>query len=121
MNEKINKITYTKKGDYYYPNISLPEDTNFSIGKYGRAHLRYIKQYNKFLYEDLLLNGGLNSYLHSIDEQCNIFLESTIKEFAKKENVTEELKASNQLEWVARMNNIKNRVEEIIYNEYIYK
>ncbi len=94
--------------------------TNFTIGRYGKAHLRYIKQYNKPLYTDLLLDGKLNKYLHSIDEKCNSLLDSIITKLAKQENVTEDLKANNQLEWVARMNNIKSRAEEIIYNEYVY-
>ena len=122
-NEYVNErtgITYILKGDYYSPNISIPKDTNFIIGRYGRSHLRYIKQYNKPLYTDLLLDGKLNSYLHSIDEKCNSLLENIITKLVKEENVTEELKANNQLEWVSRMNNIKNRAEEIIYNEYVY-
>ena len=71
-------------------------------------------------YNNLLLNGKLNTYLHSIDMKCNTVLESLITKLAKQENVTEDLKASYQLEWVTRMNNIKNRAEEIIYNEYVY-
>ena len=114
-------ITYTLKGDYYIPNIAIPKDTNFTIGRYGNAHLRYIKQHSRSLYTNLLLDGKLNKYLHSIDEKCNSLLESIIKQLAEQENVTEDLKANNQLEWVARMNNIKNRAEEIVYNEYIYK
>jgi hypothetical protein len=113
-------ITYTLKGEYYIPNLSIPKDTNFIIGRYGKAHLRYIKQYNKPFYMDLLLDGKLNNYLHSIDERCNTLLESIIAKLAKEENVTEDLKASQQLEWVARMNNIKNRAEEFVYNEIIY-
>lgn len=122
-NEYIDErtgITYTLKGDYYFPNLSIPKDTNFNIGRYGKAHLRHIKQYNKPLYIDLLLDGKLNQYLYSIDKKCNTLLESIINELTKKENITEELKISNQLEWVAKMNNIKNRAEEIVYNEYVY-
>lgn len=118
--DKKTKIEYIKNGDYYYPNLSIPKDTNYTIGRYGRAHLRHIKQYNKPLYTDLLLDGKLNTYLHSIDEKCNSLLDSIITKLAKQENVTEDLKANNQLEWVARMNNIKSRAEEIIYNEYVY-
>lgn len=122
-NEYVDKrtgITYVLKGDYYYPNLSIPKDTNFTIGRYGREHLRYIKENKKILYTDLLLDGKLNNYLHSIDEKCKKLLESIITKLAKKENVTEELKVQNQLEWVARMNNIHNRAEEIVYNEYVY-
>ena len=113
-------ITYTLKGDYYFPNLSIPKDTNFTIGRYGKAHLRYIEKHNIPLCTELRLDGKLNTYLHSIDEKCNSLLASIITKLAKNENVTEELKASNQLEWVARMNNIKARAEEIVYNEYVY-
>lgn len=119
INQKT-KIEYIKNGDYYYPNLSIPKDTNYVIGKYGKAHLRYIEKHNIPLCTDLRLNGKLNTYLHSIDEKCNSLLESIITKLVKQENVTEELKANNQLEWVARMNNIKNRAEEIVYNEYVY-
>ena len=113
-------ITYTLKGDYYIPNLTIPKDTNYNIGKYGRARLKYIKKYKATLVTDLLLDGKLNSYLHSIDEKCKTLLDNIMTKLAKEENVTEYLKASNQLEWVDKMNNIKNRAEEIIYNEYIY-
>ena len=97
-NEYVDKrtgITYTLKGDYYYPNLSIPKDTNFTIGRYGKAHLRYIKENKRVLYTDLLLDGKLNNYLHSIDEKCKKLLESIITKQAKKENITEELKAKN--------------------------
>ena len=118
--DQKTKIEYIKNGDYYYPNLSIPKDTNYIIGRYGKAHLRYIEKHNIPLCTDLRLNGKLNTYLHSIDEKCNSLLESIITKLVKQENVTEELKANNQLEWVARMNNIKNRAEEIVYNEYVY-
>ena len=120
--DEKTEIAYTLKGNYYFPNLSITKDRNFTIGRYGKARLRHIKQYNKVLYNNLLLNGKLNTYLHSIDMKCNTVLESLITKLAKQENVTEDLKASYQLEWVTRMNNIKNRAEEIIYNEmYIFK
>ena len=118
--DEKTEIAYTLKGNYYFPNLSITKDRNFTIGRYGKARLRYIKQYNKVLYNNLLLNGKLDTYLHSIDERCNNLVESIITKLAKQENITEDLKASHQLEWVARMNNIKNRAEEIIYNEYVY-
>lgn len=116
----VEKITYTKVRDYNIPNLYISKDTNHIIGKYGKAHLRYIKQYKKAFYTDLILDGKLNSYLYSIDEQAHKVLNEIIKELAKKENVTEELKNTNQLEWVSKMNNIKNRAEETIYKEYVY-
>ena len=118
--DEKTEIAYTLKGNYYFPNLSITKDRNFTIGRYGKARLRHIKQYNKVLYNNLLLNGKLNTYLHSIDEKCNNLVESIITKLAKQENITEDLKASHQLEWVTRMNNIKNRAEEIIYNEYVY-
>lgn len=117
---KKKGIAYTLKGNYYFPNLSISKGKNFTIGKYGKARLRHIKQYNKVLYNNLLLSGKLNTYLHSIDEKCNNLVERIITKLAKQENITEDLKVSHQLEWVARMNNIKNRAEEIIYNEYVY-
>lgn len=113
-------INYTLKGNYYFPNLTISKDKNFTIGRYGKARLRYIKQHNKVLYNNLLLSGKLNTYFHSIDEKCITILDSITTKLAKQENVTEDLKASHQLEWVARINNIKNRSEEIIYNEYVY-
>ena len=118
--DEKTEIAYTLKGNYYFPNLSITKDRSFTIGRYGKARLRYIKQYNKVLYNNLLLSGKLNTYLHSIDMKCNTVLESLITKLAKQENVTEDLKASHQLEWVTRMNNIKNRAEGIIYNEYVY-
>jgi hypothetical protein len=100
-NEYIDEktgITYTLKGDYYFPNLSIPKDTNYAIGKYGKAHLRYIEKHNIPLCTELRLVGKLNTYLHSIDEQCNSLLESIITKLAKEENVTEELKDNHQLE-----------------------
>lgn len=120
--DEKTEIAYTLKGNYYFPNLSITKDRSFTIGRYGKARLRYIKQYNKVLYNNLLLSGKLNTYLHSIDEKCNNLVESIITKLAKQENITEELKARHQLEWVTRMNNIKNRAEGIIYNEmYIFK
>ena len=118
--DEKTEIAYTLKGNYYFPNLSITKDRNFTIGRYGKARLRYIKQYNKVLYNNLLLNGKLDTYLHSIDEKCNNLVESIITKLAKQENITEDLKASHQLEWVARMNNIKNRAEEIVFNDILY-
>ena len=103
--DEKTEIAYTLKGNYYFPNLSITKDRNFTIGRYGKARLRYIKQYNKVLYNNLLLSGKLNTYLHSIDTKCNTILESIIIKLAKQENLAEALKASHQLEWVTRMNN----------------
>ena len=114
-------IEYIKCGDYYLPNLVMPEEnTNYKIGKYGRMKLKYLKNYKKAEYSIMLIDGKLNRYLHEIDVVCTDRVKSIIAELAKQENVTEELKATNQLEWVQAMNNIKNRAEEIVFNEIIY-
>ena len=120
IDERTN-IEYVRKGDYYIPNIVLaPESTNYPIRRYGRLKLRYLKEHKKPQYTILFMEGRLNKYLHSIDEECEKMVQELIKQIAEKENITEELKARNQLEWVGAMNNIKNRVDEIILRELIY-
>ena len=113
-------ISYTKVGDYLLPNLKLEDKERFNIGKYGLLRLNYIKKYKLGLYFDLLVNDKLNEYLHNIDTTVMEMVQKLIKELAEKENITEELKSSNQMLWIDKMNNIKNRVEEIILKEYIY-
>lgn len=115
------KIEYTKVGDYYLPNLVAPENMkNFKIGKYGKLRLRYLKEHKKAEYTILLMDNKLQKHLMDIDKTANERFDLLMKQFAEKENITEELKATNQMEWVCRMNNIKNRAEEIIFNELIY-
>jgi hypothetical protein len=113
-----NKINYTKTGDYYLPDLVVPE--NKFIGKYGRLHLKYIKENRNGFYTSLLITGRLNDYLYKIDTKAKIRLETLINELAEKQGITEKLKAENQLEWVGRMNSIKMQAEEIILKELIY-
>lgn len=113
-------ISYTKSGDYLLPNLRLKDKERFNIGKYGLLRLNYIKKYKLGLYFDLLVNDKLNEYLHNIDTTVMEKVQKLIKELTEKENITEELKSSNQMLWIGKMNNIKNRVEEIILKEYIY-
>ena len=113
-------INYTKKGDYLLPDLILENKKQYNIGKYGLLRLNYIKKYKLGLYFDLLVNDKLNGYLHDIDVSLIKKEQNLIKELAEKENVTEELKSSNQMLWIGKMYNIKNRVEEIILKEYIY-
>ena len=114
-------IEYIKQGDYYLPNLILaPEETNYKIGKYGRIKLNYLKNHKKAEYSILLMESKLNRYLHEIDIASEDMLKSIISQLMKQENVTEELKSANQMEWVQAMNNIKNRAEEIILKELIY-
>lgn len=113
-------ISYTKNGDYLLPDLILENKKQYNIGKYGLLRLNYIKKYKIGLYFDLLTSDTLNEYLRNIDTIVMEKVQKLIKEFTEKENITEKLKSSNQMLWIGKMNNIKNRVEEIILKEYIY-
>ena len=113
-------ISYTRIGDYLLPDLRLDDKERFNIGKYGLLKLEYLKKHKRGLYTELLMKDKLNEYLHDIDINLVEKEQILIKELAEKENITEELKNSNQLLWIGKMNNIKNRVEEIIFKEYIY-
>ncbi len=113
-------ISYTLQGDYYLPDLSLPEQENKPIGLWGQRHLRYIKQHRKILYTNLLTSGKLNGYLADLDNRAEDMFSRLVKQISEREGVTEQLKADNQMEWVARINNIRNRVTEIISSELIY-
>ena len=113
-------ISYTKKGDYLLPDLILEDKERFNIGKYGLLRLNYIKKYNLGLYFDLLVSDTLNEYLHNIDTTVMEKVQKLIKELTEKENIAEELKSSNQMLWISKMNSIRNIVEEIVLNEYIY-
>lgn len=113
-------ISYTKKGDYLLPDLILEDKERFNIGKYGLLRLNYIKKYNLGLYFDLLVSDTLNEYLHNIDTIVMEKVQKLIKELTEKENITEELKSSNQMLWISKMNNIKDIAEEIVLKEYIY-
>ncbi len=115
-------IEYNLVNGYYIPNIVLskPRKTG-NIGKYGRIRARYLKEYKKAEYSLMLIENELTSHLLDIDDICRERVDLLVKQIAEKENVNEELKARDQMEWVARMNNILNRVEEIITNEIIYQ
>lgn len=113
-------ISYTRLGDYELPNLELKDKERFNIGKYGLLKLEYLKKNKRGLYTELLMKDKLNEYLHDIDIILMEKEKRLIKELAKKEKITEELKSSNQMLWISKMNNIKNRVEEIILKEYIY-
>lgn len=115
------KIEYVRVGDYYIPNLTLPKPRRTgNIGKYGRLKLNYMKKHNIPEYTEMLLNNEFNSYLLDIEDECKNKIEILIKQMAEKENITEELKANNQLEWVGKMNSIKQSAEEIVLNELIY-
>ena len=113
-------ISYTKKGDYLLPDLILENKKQYNIGKYGLLSLNYIKKEKLGLYFDLLVNDKLNEYLHNIDTIVMEMVQKLINELSEKENITEELKDSNQMLWISKMNNIRNIVEEIVLKEYIY-
>lgn len=113
--------TYTQVGDYMLPDL-LPaeEEKEANIGVWAIRHKRYLKQNHKVRYYNLLTSGKLNSYLADIEQQSQDFFLRLVKDLAEKENVTEELKASDMMLWVQRMNNIRNRATEIVNTELIY-
>ena len=114
-------ISYTLHGDYYLPDLALPEEERgVEIGVWGQRHLRYIKQHRKVLYLNLLTSGKLNGYLADIDKQAEEMFSRLVKQMAEREGVTEKLKVDNQMEWVGRMNNIRSRATEIVNADLIY-
>ena len=113
-------ISYTKNDDYLLPDLILENKKQYNIGKYGLLRLNYIKKEKSGLYFDLLVNDKLNEHLHNIDTTVMEKVQKLIKELAEKENITEELKSSNQMLWISKMNNIKNIADEIALKEYIY-
>lgn len=113
-------IGYTLQGDYYLPDLAFPEQEDKPVGLWGQRHLRYIKQHKRILYINLLTSGKLNDHLADIDEQAEDMFFRLVKQMAESEGVTEKLKANNQMDWVARMNNIRSRATEIVNNEIIY-
>ena len=117
---KKNGIHYTLQGDYYLPNLKLPDEENKPIGPWGQRHARHLKQNHKVLYMNFLTSGKLNSYLADIDEQAENTFFRLVKQMAESEGVTEKLKANNQMDCVARMNNIRNRATEIVNHDIIY-
>ena len=117
----MKEITYHKEGDYLIPNLIMENSCeDYYIGKYGRLRLNYIKNYKRGLYTELMINGTLSKHLADIENAVNERIYLIVKQLAESENVNEDLKESNQLAWVQAMNNIKNRAEEIAYNEIIY-
>lgn len=111
--------TYMQQGDYMLPNLILPAEEERPIGIWGKRHVRYLKQYHKVRYFNLLTSGELNCYLTDIDEQAEDMFFRLVKQMAEREGVTEQLKAENQMEWVRRMNNIRNIAAEIINHELL--
>ena len=112
--------TYRQVSDYLIPNLVPSDAGNYRIGKYGRMRRSYLKKYRKILYNNYVLEGTLFKHLSEIDQACNERMENIVSAMAKQEDVTEALKAADQMEWVRRMNSIRNRAEEIILTEIVY-
>ena len=113
--------TYREENGHLIPDIALPEQTNYQIGKYGRMYLDYIRNHRRGRYTTLLTEGRLNARLHEIDIQANKMVEAIVANLARERGIDEELKASDALKWVAEMNNIKASAEEIVLREVIYQ
>ena len=112
--------TYTEIGDYVLPNLKLPSEEECPIGVWGQRRLRYLKQHHKVLYYNLLTSSKLYSHIADTEEQAQILFSRLVKEYAEKEGVTEQLKASDQMAWVRRTNNIRERAPEIVNAEVVF-
>ena len=112
--------TYRQEGDFLIPNLVLPDTQDYQIGKYGRMCQRYLKEHQNTLYASMMLSGKLYPYLAEIDQICNDRMEQLTSQMAKREGVTEAMKAADQLGWVGRMNNIRNQAEEMVLWEVVY-
>lgn len=119
--DEKNGLWYELQGDYYIPCLKLPKEEQQPIGVWGQRYLRYIKQHRKVLYLNLLTSGKLNAYLADLDKQAEEMFSRLVKQMAENEGVTEQFKADNQVEWVARMNNIRSRATEIVNKDLIYE
>ncbi len=112
------KITYTRVGDYYRPNLAAPESPK--VGRWGMLRFNYLRKHREALYTIMLMENTLNSHLEEIDRQAQEMEQQLISQLAQQEGVTEQLKAENQMKWVVQMNNIRNRADEIVLNELIF-
>lgn len=115
-----NGLWYELQGDYYLPCVKLSEEESANIGIWGQRHLRYLKQYHRVRYYNLLTSGKLNSYLANIDRQATEMFERLTMQMAAQKGVTEQLKAVSQITWIRKMNNIRSRASEVVYDEIIY-
>ena len=115
-----NGIEYVRQGDYYIPNLTVPDETEYQIGKYGSLRRTFLKEHHNWLYSTMLMQGTLLRHLAEMDETCHSTLKDMMSKMAEQEEVTEQLKATDHMAWVQKMNNIRNRAEEIILSEYVY-
>ena len=120
IHDNANGLDYTLVNDHYLPNLTVAAPAEHPTGRWGRLHKRYLKEHHPIRYNQLLLSGELDGYLAKLDKQAEEQLALTIRQMQEAEVVTESLKAADQLEWVRRMNSIRNRAEEIIKTELIF-
>ena len=114
------ELTYTKHGDYYIPNLALDGETSQPLGRFGQLREKYLREHHHGTYTSMLLTGKLSAHLDEIDQSANEMLERVIARMAKAEGVTETLKASDQMAWVGKMNNIRHRATEIVLSDIVY-
>ena len=119
LDEKTG-ISYTLQGDYYLPDLALPAEKGQPIGIWGQRHLRYLKEYRRITYLNLLTSGKLNTYLSDIDKQAKEMFSRLIEQMAEREGVTVQIKSTNQMAWGGAMSNIWNRAAEMVNAELIY-
>ena len=122
MKEKFieNGIEYVRNGDYYIPNLTVPDDKVYNIGRYGRLHSIFIKENRPTVYSMKMLNGTWLAYLEEIDTTAKEMVNNLIKDMAVKQGFTEELKAKDQMAWVGAMNNIRHSAEEFVLKDFVY-
>ena len=118
--DENNGLWYELQGDYYIPCLKFPDEEQVEIGVWGQRHLEYIKHHRKGFYTALVLDCKLNRYLADVNKQAKEMFDTLISQYKTAEGITEQLKAGNQIEWVARMNNIRNRATEIVNYDIIY-
>lgn len=114
------EINYIRVGDYYFPDLKLPENIQQPIGKYGQMRMAYLKEHRPIIYNQLILSGKLYAHLGEIEQTCQERLERMIPQMKEAEGVTEAFKTTDQMEWVRKMNSIHNRAEETILSELVY-
>ena len=122
MKEKFieNGLEYVRNGDYYIPNLTVPDDKVYNIGRYGRMHSIFIKENRPCIYSMKMLNGTWLAYLEEIDTSAKEMIDKLVKDMAIKQGITEELKAKDQMAWVGAMNNIRHSAEEFVLRDFIY-
>ena len=122
MKEKFfeNGIEYVRNGDYYIPNLTVPDDKAYNIGRYGRMHSIFIKENRPCIYSMKMLNGTWLAYLEEIDTTAKEMVDKLVKDMAMKQGITEELKSKDQMTWVGAMNNIRHSAEEFVLKDFVY-